>query len=156
MSGKRYFGASEEKIDKVKRVSSETHRGTVPVRLSDGTVIKINTDDPRYLNGELKCIIGDVKGQKGPTSDPEVKARYHQTLNDRKQRFANMSSDEIINHCLSYQESGKILVKPNGNLNSNYSRLFNHAGLDWKMYLEVNNGKVQRLSKAKTATRRLF
>lgn len=155
MVGKKYFGASEEVRLDVARRSSETHRGTVPVRLDTGEVIKIKTDDPRYLSGELKCIIGNTAGSKGPTSNPVSKAKYHNTLQKRRDKFSTMTGLEIADHCLDIQRQGKCVVMY-GKLSANYSRLFGFANLDWSKFLEVVGDKVQRLSKPKQSTKRLF
>lgn len=148
MLGKKYFGASSDKVEGVKRRSSETHKGMVPVRLPDGEVIKVRTDDKRYISGELKCIIGNIEGGVGPTSKPKALSKYKNSMQKRRDKFKGMSGYDIASHCLDMQEDGAKLVKKSGNLNSNAVRLFNYAELDWKRFLVISGNKVQRLSKA--------
>lgn len=129
MVGSRYFGASEETIKAISDKSSKFHMGTVPVRLPDGSVIKIKKTDPRYISGELRCIIGAKKGQIGPNADPEVKARFKQTLEARKQKFSTMTGEEIAMYCQQKESEGKIVFKA-GKLTSNFGRLFGFANLN--------------------------
>ncbi|WPJ72079.1 hypothetical protein DEEACLCL_00062 [Salmonella phage CRW-SP2] len=155
MVGKAYFGASSETAEKIKANSRRVHKGTVPVRLPDGSVIKVPTQDPRYLSGELKCIIGAKKGQIGPNTDPKAKQKFKDSLEKRKERFTKMSGEEITTHCLEQQSLGKKTVEW-GKLARNFNRLFGYAGLDPYDFLEVVEGKVQRLSKARLTTKRLI
>ncbi|WDS51511.1 HNH endonuclease [Salmonella phage SeF6a] len=155
MTGKKFFGASEEIIENIKESSSRANKGTVPVRLPNGNVIKVSKQDPRYLSGELKCIIGAKKGQVGPNADPKAKQKFKDSLEKRKEMFASMSGEEITAHCLAQQDLGKKTVEW-GKLARNFNRLFGYAGLDSCDFLEVVGDKVQRLSKARPTTKRLI
>lgn len=155
MKGKAYFGADKETAERIKANSSLVHKGTVPVRLLDGSVIKVSTQDPRYLSGELKCIIGAKKGQVGPNADPKAKKKFKESLEKRKEMFARMSGEEITAHCLTQQDLGKKTVEW-GKLARNFKRLFGYAGLNPDDFLEVVGDKVQRLSKARPTTKRLI
>lgn len=155
MAGKTYFGADEETTERIKANSSRVHKGTAPVRLPDGSVIKVSTQDPRYLRGELKCIIGAKKGQVGPNTDPKAKKKFKYSLEKRKEMFARMNGEEITAHCLSQQDLGKKTVEW-GKLARNFKRLFGYAGLNPDDFLEVVGDKVQRLSKARPTTKRLI
>lgn len=136
MVGTKYFGASEETIKIISDKASKFHMGTVPVRLTDGSVIKIKTDDPRYLSGELKCIIGAKKGQVGTLVDPEVNARFRDTLDKRKQKFASMTGEEIALHCVKRQAEGKVVID-GGKMATNFSRLFKFANLNPDDYIHL-------------------
>lgn len=158
MAGKKYFGADESTLQKIKLESSKVHKGTVPVVDSEGNTFKVSTDDPRYLSGELKYHGGMKKGETPRLEIGDAKKKFKNTLKKRAEKFSKMSSEQIIEHCLEMQNSGKSLISSRNpsNLGTNYSRLFNYAGLDWRKFLVIKNGKVQRLSKADKSTKRLW
>lgn len=137
MKGKSFFGASEDTIAELTKKLGKPHEGMVPVRLPDGKVIKVKTDDPRYIGGELKCIIGAKKGQPGPISDPVVKAKFKQSIEARKQKFASMPGEEIASYCYKMQAAGKTVFK-NGKLTNNYGRLFGYANLNPEDFIQID------------------
>lgn len=89
MKGKKYFGASTEKIIAGNKKMSDKLKGTVIVKDKNGNKFRTNIDNPKYISGEY---VNFTKGEKRPNSGFANPETLKNTLKSREEKYNLISS----------------------------------------------------------------
>lgn len=144
MKGKKYFGASEDRVCYGIIQMGMKLKGTIVVRDGNNNLFRVSVADERLKTGEL---VPHNRGQARPNAifktSPETVKRV---IDNRKKLYADIASDyeKLVAHIVGASLNGKqIFGKHFGKFATNYARIVTMSKFN---YTDVYNDVVQRLS----------
>ncbi|MFA5490882.1 MAG: NUMOD3 domain-containing DNA-binding protein [Candidimonas sp.] len=106
-SGENHHLWNKTHSDEAKKKISQSRKGKIVVKDSDGNTFSVSKDDKRYLNGEL---VHHSTGKK--LSDKEIEILKKRMGGDKNHKYSGYTDDEIINHGIQfYIKNGKLWIK---------------------------------------------
>ena len=137
LKNKKYFGSSDETIEKIIEKNSKFHKNKIIVKYKnckDNKYFKVDKNDERYLRGELVIFNKGLKPKRLALHSKEFVDKVINKRNKTYEKFNNMSFEEIVCFLLESNNKGKNIfskgVDKKRPFSKNYSGYVNRTGFN--------------------------
>ena len=144
MNGKRYFGASDDNIERGIKSMSKKLKGTVVVKDKNNVMSRVSVNDPRYISKELIPNACGTTIENHWMKNKDSAKSIIEKRNIKYAKFKDYSFNEMVEFLVMSHNSGKTIFGKHKPFSSNFSKFINFTEFN---HDQIKRDVVQRLEK---------